>query len=61
VFQLDGSSRVLLKQKFADVAQRLPPNEVDTDALESLGQKEGGLEVAVQDVCKWLPLPTNKH
>ncbi|KAF1998270.1 hypothetical protein P154DRAFT_439563, partial [Amniculicola lignicola CBS 123094] len=61
VFWLDGESEASLKQSFASMTQRLPQDELTTDAVKMLKRSTLDIDVAVQECLRWLSLATNQH
>jgi hypothetical protein len=59
IFWLDGSSEASLKQSFADMAQRLPRDELTADGVEMLKSPVIDVDVAVRECQTWLSLPSN--
>jgi hypothetical protein len=61
VFWLNGSSEASLKQSFAGMAQRLPPDELTPDGIEMLKHSAIDVDVAVRECLRWLSFPSNRH
>jgi hypothetical protein len=59
VFWLDGSSEDILNQSLADIAPRLPQDEL-TPAIK-LQLEQPDFKGIAQGVLQWLSLPSNKH
>src|SRR5262245_48847875 len=56
IFWLNGSSKDQLRQSFADVACRLPPDQLAADTAEALQQSQIDVDAIVKEVLRWLAL-----
>lgn len=61
IFWLDGSSIDRLKESFADLASRLPSNEISTNLRKSLEVVPLDVDAVMRGILQWLSLPSNKH
>ncbi|KAF2135210.1 uncharacterized protein K452DRAFT_46458, partial [Aplosporella prunicola CBS 121167] len=58
---LDGSSNDQLKGSFVRVARRLPADELTPNVSVSLQTSNVDADVVVEDVRRWLSLPSNRN
>jgi hypothetical protein len=61
VLWLDGSSRDKLIQSLANVAHRLPQDELTADMREGPRNPKIDMSIVAQGVSQWLSLPSNKQ
>jgi hypothetical protein len=61
VFWLDGSSKDRLRQSMANIASRLPQNQVLEVSKEYARNKDIDIDAVIEDVLRWLSLPSNER
>lgn len=61
VLWLDGSSKDSLNQSLADVARRLPQNELSADTVVELRRSKADAPVIIQGVLQWLSISSNRN
>ena len=59
VFWINSSTKEKLKQRIADLAKRLPQDQVSKKSESYLEEKDSGIDEVVNEVLKWLSQPLN--
>jgi hypothetical protein len=61
VLWLNGSSKDSLNQSLANIAYRLPQNELAADTIDQLQQSKIDVNAVARGVLQWLSLSSNRH